>query len=83
LIADEFEPGVSARSGRANTDAVRRRYFWARRPEIAGDVVCRVPRCLAAYRTGTPLVAFPVTQKAPPCLGKGLDLRKLVAGAGF
>ena len=30
-----------------------------------------------------PLVTFPVTQKALSRLGKGLDLRKLVAGAGF
>ena len=29
------------------------------------------------------LVTFPVTHKALPRLGKGLDLRKLVAGAGF
>ena len=30
-----------------------------------------------------PLVTFPVTQKALSLPGKGLDLRKLVAGAGF
>ena len=29
------------------------------------------------------LVTFPVTQKALSLRGKGLDLRKLVAGAGF
>ena len=29
------------------------------------------------------LVTFPVTQKALSRLGKGLDLRKLVAGEGF
>ena len=30
-----------------------------------------------------PLVTFPVTQKALSLPGKGLDLRKLVAGGGF
>ena len=30
-----------------------------------------------------PLVTFPVTQKALSLPGKGLDLRKLVAGEGF
>ena len=30
-----------------------------------------------------PLVTFPVTQKALSLSGKGLDLRKLVAGGGF
>jgi hypothetical protein len=67
---------------------------WARRPEIAGEVVYRVPRCLAACQPVSPvrprrtapaphLVTFPVTQKALSRLGKGLDLRKLVAGGGF
>jgi len=32
---------------------------------------------------GTYLVTCPVTQKALSLLGKGLELRKLVAGAGF
>jgi hypothetical protein len=63
-------------------------------PEIAGDVVHRVPRCLAACQPVSPvrprrtapaphLVTFPVTQKALSVIGKGLELRKLVAGAGF
>ena len=69
-------------------------YLWEKHPAIAGDVVYRVPRCLAAcqpvshvrprHTSATPLlVTFPVTQKALSLPGKGLDLRKLVAGAGF
>ena len=84
---------VRARVGPARMSA-RRRYLRAGRPEIAGDVVHRVPRCLAACQRvspvrprhtapAPPLVTFPVTQKALSLPGKGLDLRELVAGAGF
>jgi hypothetical protein len=79
-----------------STTAERRilRYLWESGPEIAGDVVYRVPRCLAPCQPvspvrprrtapAPPLVTFPVTQKALSLPGKGLDLRKLVAGAGF
>jgi hypothetical protein len=68
-------------------------YLRARRPEIAGDVVYRGSVLSAAPARLTcpprhtapapPLVTFPVTQKALSLPGKGLDLRKLVAGAGF
>ena len=73
------------------------RYLWARRPAIAGSGVHHVQavssrvsasllsRCPAA-RSTTPTTRFttaPGTQKALSLPGKGLDLRKLVAGAGF
>ena len=92
--AAKSHSGLSVRSSGPARTPVRRRYFWARRPEIAGDVVYRVPRCLTPCQPVSPvrprrtapeppLVTFPVTQKALSWLGKGLDLRKLVAGAGF
>jgi hypothetical protein len=67
-------------------------YLWGKRPEIAGDVVYRVPRCLAAcqpvspIRPGMPhwyltLVTFPVMQKALSLFEKGP--LALVAGEGF
>jgi hypothetical protein len=72
-------------------------YLWAKHPEIAGGSVHHVQavssrvtpsppsRRRAAQRavTATRLATVPKTQKAPLPLGKGPDLRKLVAGAGF
>ncbi len=73
------------------------RYLWARHPAIAGGSVHHVQavssrvtlsppsRCQAA-RSPVPttrLTTAPGTQKALSLLGKGLDLRNLVAGAGF
>ena len=69
-------------------------YLWEKRPAIACGNVYRVPRCLAGCQPVSPvrpwrtapaplLVTFPVTLKALSSKGKGLDLRKLVAGAGF
>ena len=70
------------------------RYLWARHPAIAGGSVHHVQavssrvtlsppsRCQAA-RSPVPttrLTTAPGTQKALSLLGKGLDLRKLVAG---
>jgi len=59
-----------------------RRYLPGWRPEIAGDVVDRVPRCLAGCQPvspvrprhtapAPPLVKFPVTQKALSLPRKG------------
>jgi hypothetical protein len=70
------------------------RYFWARHPEVAGGSVHHVQavssrvnpsRCQAvrAAVAATPFATAPRAQKAPSLLGKGLDLRKIVAGAGF
>jgi hypothetical protein len=73
-------------------------YFWEERPEIASGSVSRVPGCLGpcqpvslaglfsslgATALASALVTCPVTQKALSLPGKGLDLRKIVAGAGF
>ena len=73
-------------------------YLWEEHPAIAGGAVCRVPRCLTACQPVSPagpqpaasvsrlvtyLVTCPVTQKALSLAGKGPELRKLVAGAGF
>jgi hypothetical protein len=73
------------------------RYLWARHPAIAGGSVHHVhavssratpsppSRRQAARSPGaaTRLATAPDTQKAFSSLGKGLYLRKLVAGAGF
>jgi hypothetical protein len=73
------------------------RYLWAAHPEIAGGNVHHVQavssrvtpsppsRCQAARSRGftTRLTTASETQRPSPLLGKGLDLRKLVAGAGF
>jgi hypothetical protein len=73
------------------------RYLWARRPGIAGGSVHHVQavsssvtpsppsRCQAAQSPAptTPFTTVPDTQKALSLPGKGPDLRKLVAGAGF
>ncbi len=40
-------------------------------------------RAALARRTGPALVTCPVTQQALFLPGKGLDLRKLLAGGGF
>jgi hypothetical protein len=91
-------PRVSARSGRPSIVAGGRRYLCASRPEIASENVYRIPRCLtpcqpvspvrsSARRTGSRLVTYlvtcPVMPRALSQLGKGLELRELVAGAGF
>jgi hypothetical protein len=69
----------------------------ARHPEIAGGNVHHVQavssraiasppsRCRAARRAvaATRFTTVPTTQKALSLPGKGLNLRKLVAGAGF
>ena len=74
-----------------------RAYFWAGRPEVAGGSVHHVQavssrvtpsppsRCRAARRAAptTRFTTVPGTQKALSLPGKGLELRKLVAGAGF
>jgi hypothetical protein len=72
-------------------------YLWAMHPAIAAGSVHHVhavssratplPR-LAARPHGPPLLfhvllQHPKTEKALSLIGKGLDLRKLVAGAGF
>ena len=73
---------------------MHKRYLWARRPEIAhgtSSVFRAVSlRASPSHLSGRgvphrhlPFVTFPVTQKALSLMGKGLDLRKLVAGAGF
>ncbi len=73
------------------------RYLWAKHPAIAGGSVHHVQavssrvtpsppsRRRAARRAvaATRFTTVPETQKALSLLGKGLDLRKLVAGAGF
>ena len=70
------------------------RYLWARHPAIAGGSVHHVQavlsrvslsRCQATWSPAptTRFTTAPGTQKALSRLGKGLDLRKLVAGAGF
>jgi len=73
------------------------RYLLARHPAIAGGSVHHVhavssrvtasppSRCRAARRAvaATRFTTVPETQKALSLLGKGPDLRKLVAGAGF
>ena len=72
-------------------------YLWARRPAIAGGSVHHVQAVSSRVTPSPPsrrqaaqsLVAttlfttVPGTQKALSLPGKGLDLRKLVAGAGF
>jgi hypothetical protein len=94
----ESQSSVSARSmpaqrGRRYAD----RYFWARHPEIAGGSVHHVhavssratpspPSRRQAARSPVAATRFATaseTQKALSRLGRGLDLRKLVAGAGF
>ena len=76
---------------------MRRRYFWARHPEVAGGSVHHVQavssrvtpsppsRCRAARSpdSATRFATALAAQKALSLLGKGLELRKLVAGAGF
>ena len=71
--------------------------LWARHPAIAGVSVhhvqavssrvnlSRPSRCRAARRAvaATRFTTVPETQKALSPLGKGPELRKLVAGAGF
>ena len=62
-------------------------YLWGKRPEIADDVVYRVPRCLAASQPVSPvrprhtapapcLVTFPVAQKALPYQERALTCGK-------
>ena len=74
--------------------SIRPRDLWARRPEIAGGSVYRLLRCLAPCQLVSPVGPWPaapahalvtrrVTRKALSLVGKGLELRKLVAGAGF
>jgi len=69
-------------------------YLWAKHPEIpSGSVhhVHAVSSCAALSRrqaarnpvAATRFTTVPETQKALSLLGKGLNLRKLVAGAGF
>ena len=72
-------------------------YLWARHPATEGGSVCHVqavssrvtPSPPSRRRTARRAVAatrfttVPETQKALSPLGKGPDLRKLVAGAGF
>jgi hypothetical protein len=92
VLQVEFGPGSFGTNAKRSGGYLR--YLWARRPEIAGGNVYRVPRCLAPCQPvspvrprhtapAPPLVTFLVTRKALSRLGKGLDLRKLVAGAGF
>ena len=71
-------------------------YRWAGRPAIAGGSVHHV-QAVSSRVTVSPVsppgraepcscytfTTAPGTQKALSLLGKGLDLRKLVAGAGF
>jgi Tn3 transposase DDE domain len=86
--------GMSARSGRASmvTDAPRillgqapRDRTWERLP--CSTLSRSVPARLICRALGPPhrpcLVTYPATREALSLLGKGLDLRKLVAGAGF
>src|SRR5689334_16824492 len=72
-------------------------HLWARHPAIADGSVHHVhavssranssppSRCRAARKAvaATRSATVPDTPKALPQLGKGLELRKLVAGAGF
>ena len=72
-------------------------YLWARHPATEGGSVCHVQAvssrvtpsppsrrqaACSAVRT-TPLITAPGAPKALSPLGKGLELRKLVAGEGF
>jgi hypothetical protein len=72
------------------------RDLWAGRPEGAGGSVHHVQAVSSRVTTSpvtlpdraepcstTPFTTVPGTQKALSLPGKGLDLRKLVAGAGF
>jgi hypothetical protein len=73
------------------------RYLWAKHPEIPSGSIDHV-QAVSSRATSSPpsrrqdarspvatarLTTVPETQKALSLLGKGLDLRKLVAGAGF
>ena len=92
-----WAPHVPASPARMGRDRDALTYLWAMHPAIAGGSVRPVQavsprvtpsppsRCQAARSrvVTTPLATAPGTQKALSLLGKGLDLRKLVAGAGF
>jgi hypothetical protein len=87
--------GLASGDNEKRSDALR--YLWARRPAVAGGSVRHVqavssrvtpspPSRRRAARSPAPTTPFTTVrdaQKAPLLLGKGPDLRKLVAGAGF
>ena len=87
-------PGMSAHSGRASTNIGApaippgQAPSDRRRCRLPGSALSRcVPAHLtcpaAAYRTGTFLWSHSRSRKGPLPAGRGLELRKLVAGAGF
>jgi hypothetical protein len=80
VLQVEFGPGSFGTNAKRSGGYLR--YLWARRPEIAGGNVYRVPRCLApcqprltcqaaAHRTGTPFGHIPGHAKGPFPTGKG------------
>ena len=93
----EFVEAGLLRSYRREDTRIHLRYLWAGHPAIAGGSVHHV-QAVSFPVTPSPPVALPgsaepccrymycctpETPKAPSWQEKGLDLRKLVAGAGF